>query len=83
MACKYFKTEEGIIGIACSSEKDVCAVCGKAAVAYCDVCDLPLCKKHTHKIAFDTDVCPEHNTEEGIRMAVARRKALEKEEKEH
>ena len=54
--------------------RDVCYICGKEAVAYCDyvlntaapfgplVCDRPLCQEHTHRPfqSLDLDYCPEH-----------------------
>lgn len=56
--------------------KETCGICGAAMVAYCDICDQPVCKLHKHTVGADTDVCPKHNTPEGIALALQRRPTL-------
>lgn len=53
-----------------------CHICGKPMTKYCDVCDMQICDEHSHKVAFDTDVCPAHNNENDIKRAIERRMEL-------
>lgn len=81
MPCKISKSKDGYIrSIICTKResygKNRCHVCGSQAHYQCDVCDVWLCKYHAKAIGIDTDVCPEHDNEDGHCNAIQRRKKI-------
>ena len=78
MPCTQLKDKDGrIVGIVCSRTRK-CHVCGKPSTKLCDVCDLPMCEEHSHRVTLDTDVCEHHNNETYIIQAIENRKQMEK-----
>lgn len=72
MATKVEKLDKTQMEVDFGGPRDVCYICGKDAVAFCDyvleidlenkTCDRPLCGEHTHR-PFKTlglDFCPDH-----------------------
>ncbi|MCL2856186.1 MAG: hypothetical protein FWE19_00480 [Oscillospiraceae bacterium] len=50
-----------------------CIVCSKPAPVLCDACGLPVCQDHAHHTDEGVNLCPTHNTPEGIERALERR----------
>ena len=78
MPCEFYKDDRGeFVGVACSIGGEnnflLCRVCGSPNDVLCDVCDAPVCNQHATRVAFDADVCPKHNTPDGIETAIKRR----------